>query len=276
MRHIVSTHLFVQHRLTVALLDRLSKAGVSEIEIFCARQHLDYRNRAQIEELGHWVRDSELKVASLHSPMFTDTIWGRSGPHAAISLTAEAKGDRIAAADEIKRALEIAELVPFRYLVQHIGVVGEEYSDRKTEAAFTSLEDLCIFAGHRGVQVLVENIPNGLSTSERLEAFVRETHLPIHFVFDTGHAHIMEGVPRAFQVMRERIRSTHVHDNDGQTDLHLFPNSRRDGGIDWSEAMGLLRSGQDQYPLLLELREVPEMEQPLDELRRVFDWLEQL
>jgi len=276
MRHIVSTHLFVQHRLTVALLDRLSKAGVSEIEIFCARQHLDYRNRAQIEELGHWVRDSELKVASLHSPMFTDTIWGRSGPHAAISLTAEAKGDRIAAADEIKRALEIAELVPFRYLVQHIGVVGEEYSDRKTEAAFTSLEDLCIFAGHRGVQVLVENIPNGLSTSERLEAFVRETHLPIHFVFDTGHAHIMEGVPRAFQVMRERIRSTHVHDNDGQTDLHLFPNSRRDGGIDWSEAMGLLRSGQDQYPLLLELREVPEMERPLDELRRVFDWLEQL
>jgi sugar phosphate isomerase/epimerase len=274
MQHVISTHVFVQHRLTVALLDRIVKAGFTQIEIFCARQHIDYRNRAQVEELAHWFRDSELKVHSLHSPMYTDTIWGRSGPHAVISITESNKAKRIAATDEIKRALEIAEMIPFRYLIQHIGVGGEEYHDRKLDAAFTALEELCIFAGHRGVHCLVENIPNGLSTPERLVMFIHTTHLPVDFVFDTGHAHIMGGVVPAFETMRERIRSTHVHDNDGENDSHLFPNRATKGGIDWKETMRLLRSCEGQFPLLLELREVPDMEQPLDEIRRAFEWLE--
>ena len=275
MRHVVSTHVFVQHRLTVALLDRIAKSGIGEIEIFCARQHLDYHNRAQLEELAHWFRDSDLKVHSLHSPMFSDDIWGRSGPNAVINPCAMEKVRRMAATDEIKRALEIAELIPFQYLIQHLGVGGEEYDDRKVEAAFSTLEEMCIFAGHRRVEILVENIPNGLSSAERLAYFLRTTHLPVHFVFDTGHAHIMGGVEQEFQIMRDQIRSTHVHDNDGVNDTHVFPNTERPGGIDWKQTMELLRSGKDgQYPLLLELREVPDMEHPLDEIRHVFDWLE--
>lgn len=276
MRHVVSTHVFVQHRLTVALLDRIAKAGIPEIEIFCARQHIDYHNRFQIEELAHWFRDSDLKVHSIHSPMFSDTIWGRSGPNAVINICEPDKAKRIAATDEIKRALEIAEMIPFRYLVQHIGVGGEEYQERKLDAAFNSLEEISIFAGHRKVECLVENIPNALSTSERLVAFVNTTHLPVNFVFDTGHAHIMEAVEPAFQAMKSRIRSTHVHDNDGENDSHLFPDSERPGGIDWKRTMELLHSDEDKLPLLLELREVPDMEHPLDEICRVFDHLESL
>ena len=54
--------------------------------------------------------------------------------------------------------------------------------------------------------------------------------------------------------MKERIRSTHVHDNDGKNDSHLFPLVTEGGTIDWKKAMELLRSGEDQYPLVLELR----------------------
>ena len=276
MRHVLSTHLFVNHRLTVALLDRISKAGIGEIEVFCARQHLDYHNRAQTEELAHWFRDAELKLHSIHAPMYNDTIWGRSGPHAVVSITETEKVRRIAATDEIKRAIEVAELVPFRYLIQHLGSGGETYDDRKMEAAFTALEELCIFARHRGVEVLLENIPNELSTPERLVYFVNQTHLPVNFVFDTGHAHIGGGVKPAWERLRDRVRSTHVHDNDGVNDIHLFPQDGRAGGIDWRECMGLLRPGEAAYPLLLELREVAGLEHPLDEARRVFDWLESL
>jgi len=258
------------------MLDRIVKSGIGEIEIFCARQHLDYRNGHQVEELVHWFRDSDLKVHSLHAPMFTDTIWGRSGPNAVVSITETNKARRIASIDEIKRALDIAEVIPYRYLIQHIGVGGEDYSEHKVEAAFTSLEELTIFAGQRGVELLVENIPNGLSTAERLVAFVGATHLPLRFVFDTGHAHIMNSVEREFELMKRRIVSTHVHDNNGEDDVHLFPSHDRPGGIDWKQTMDLLRSCGDQFPLLLELREVPEMSHPLDEIRRVFDRLESL
>src|SRR5215475_4713340 len=118
MVHALSTHLFVRHRLTTVWLDRIWDAGIPLVEIFCARQHLDYHDRAQIGELGHWFRDSPLKLHSLHSPMFSDDVWGRSGPDAVISLTETVKIKRLAMVDEIKRALDIAEIVPFRYLVQ--------------------------------------------------------------------------------------------------------------------------------------------------------------
>ena len=277
MQHALSTHLFVNHRLTVALLNRILQAGIPAVEIFCARQHLDYSDMGQVRELGHWFRDSDLKLHALHAPMYTDEIWGRSGPHSVITITEPVKAKRIAMVDEIKRALEIAEVVPFRYLIQHIGVSGEEFHERKVEAAFTALEELSLFARQRGVEILLENIPNGLSTPERLVYFLDTTHLPLNFVFDTGHAHMTEGgIEAAYGVMKERIRSTHLHDNDGKQDQHLFPIVGQGGTVDWKAAMALLRSRESQYPLLLELREVPDMTNPLDHVNSVFDKLENL
>ena len=104
MQRALSTHLFVNHRLTTVWLDRIWDAGVPLVEIFCARQHLDYRDKAQIGELGHWFRDAELKVHSLHSPMYSDDAWGRSGPQSVITITETSKTKRIQAVDEIKRA----------------------------------------------------------------------------------------------------------------------------------------------------------------------------
>jgi sugar phosphate isomerase/epimerase len=75
--------------------------------------------------------------------------------------------------------------------------------------------------------------------------------------------------------MRDRIRSLHVHDNNGKDDQHLFPMAEG-GTIDWTRTMELLRSRPGQYPLLLELREVTDLQNPLDEINRVFDRLESL
>jgi sugar phosphate isomerase/epimerase len=250
------------------------QAGFPAVEIFCARQHLDYRDRPQINELGHWFSDSALELWSLHSPMYTDDIWGRSGPNSIISITETSKPKRIAMVDEIKRALEIAEEIPFRYLIQHIGVGHEEWDDHKVEAAFTALEDIKVFAGQRGVEVLLENIPNAFSSAERLNQFEATTHIGLNYCFDTGHAHIMEGVESAYNHMKDRIRSTHIHDNDGQRDIHLFPYLADGGSVDWQKTMELLRSRPEQYPLMLELREVDGMDDPFRRAAEVFDRLE--
>ena len=158
MNHVLSTHLFVNHRLSTVWLDKISHAGIGAVEIFCARQHLDYRNPGQVAELGHWFRDSTMTLNSLHGPMYNDDVWGRTGPASVVNITETVKVKRIAAVDEIKRALEVAETIPFRYLIQHVGVLGEEYDERKLDAAFNSLEELSLFAHQRGVQVLIEGI----------------------------------------------------------------------------------------------------------------------
>jgi sugar phosphate isomerase/epimerase len=276
MNHILSTHLFVNHRLTSALLSRIQALGIPAVEIFCARQHLDYRDKAQIAELGHWFRDSELKLNSLHSPMYNDEIWGRSGPHAVITITEPVKSKRLPMVDEIKRALEIAETIPFKYLIQHIGVSGEEFDLSKFDAAFSAIEELSIFARQRGVEILLENIPNELSSAARLQQFQELTHVGLNYCFDTGHANLGTGVETEFRLMKARIRSTHVHDNDGKSDGHIAPVTGTGGTIDWKKTMELLRSGQDQFPLLLELKDPGNQAHPLDHVQEIFGRLENL
>jgi sugar phosphate isomerase/epimerase len=276
VKRALSTHLFVNHRLTTVWLDRIWDAGIPLVEIFCARQHLDYRDRAQIGELGHWFRDAELKLHSLHSPMYSDDVWGRTGPDAVISITETVKFKRLQMVDEIKRALEISEVVPFRYLVQHVGVGGEEYTEHKLEAAFSALEEISLFAQQRGVEVLLENTPNALSSAERLQTFFQATHMDLNVCLDVGHANMNEGVEAAHRLLKDRIRSTHIHDNNGVDDSHLFPMLGEGGTIDWGLTMNRLRAQNGDVPLLLELREVPEMARPFDSVRQTFERLEGL
>lgn len=276
MERALSTHLLVNHRLTSVWLERIWEAGIPKVEIFCARQHFDYRNKAQVSEIGYWFRDSQLELHSLHSPMYSDDCWGKTGPGSVVSLTEPSKPRRLQSVDEIKRAIEVSERVPFRYLVQHLGAAGEEYDDYKLEAAFSALEDISLFARHRGVEVLLENIPNRLSTAERLIHFLEVTHLDLGLCFDTGHAHISDGFEAAWTRMQDRVRSTHIHDNDGTNDVHYFPFSSQGGTIDWPRAMRLLKSHPTQYPLLLELREYEGLTNPVQAAREVFDRLENL
>ncbi|MGH9559443.1 MAG: sugar phosphate isomerase/epimerase family protein, partial [Bryobacteraceae bacterium] len=176
----LSTHLFANHRLTTVWLDRIWGAGIPLVEIFCARQHFDYRDQAQTAELGHWFRDSEQKLHSLHSPMYSDDVWGRSGPDAIVNIAEPVKRRRMTAVDEVKRAIEVAETVPFKYLIQHLGITGDEYNPKKVDAAFSSLEELSVFARQRGVEILLENTPNALSSAERLIMFFDVTHMDLN------------------------------------------------------------------------------------------------
>ncbi len=274
MQKALSTHIFVNQRLTVSILERIQKAGMEAVEIFCARQHFDYHDPNQAKEIAAWFRDSQLQLHSIHAPMYRDKVWGRSGPQAVVSIAETEKVRRIAACDEIKRALELAEYVPFRYAVIHVGVAGEEFDEHKADAAFSSIEHLRMFARQRRADLLLENIPNELSTADRLLWFLQYTHMhDLGLCFDTGHAHMEEGVARAFEKMGGRARSTHVHDNRGEKDEHLFP---FEGSIDWKRTLDDFRLPPQPLPVLLEIREFAEVKEVLDRVSQVFGKFEEL
>jgi sugar phosphate isomerase/epimerase len=266
----MSTYVYVKERLHPGLLDRVVGGGAEAIEIFAARQHIDYANRKQhVREIAEWFRTSGIPLNSVHSPLFADYEWGRTGAPP-INVTSPDRAARIEAMDEIKRALEIAEQIPFRFLVQHLGVGNESFSDHKFEAAMTSIEHLRAFAKPLGVRILLENIPNELSTPDRLIDFIQKTHFDdVGVCFDVGHAHLMSSVPEAFETLKSHIRSTHVHDNHRDKDSHLWPGK---GNIDWSNTVELLRSAPQVPPLLLEV-EGEEKVSPVEGMKEAFDKL---
>ena len=254
MRRGMSTLVYARReRLHPGLLDEMVRGGAEAIEIFGSRGHFNYSDRQHVREITNWFRSTGVAFHSLHSPMHGDEEFGRSGAPP-LNIAAVEKRDRIAAMDEIKRAIEVAEQAPFQFLIQHVGVGGETSTEQKLESAMTSLEHLRAFAKPLGVQVVVENIPNELSTPEALVELLHTARFTdVGVCFDVGHAHIGPGVKNAFETLKELIRTTHVHDNSGVRDEHLWPGA---GTVDWKETMELLRSAPSVPVLVLEVEGV--------------------
>lgn len=80
MRKAMSTLVYAKERLHSGLLDGLVRGGAQAIEIFAARQHIDYANRRQhVKEIAEWFRNSGVPLHSVHAPMFSDYEMGRAG-----------------------------------------------------------------------------------------------------------------------------------------------------------------------------------------------------
>jgi sugar phosphate isomerase/epimerase len=222
--------------------------------------------------VAQWFKDHDVSLHSVHAPLYGDTDWGRLGG-LAVSVAYLERRLRIDSMDEIKRSLDIADLLPFRYLIVHMGLPEEDYELSKFDAVLTSLEHLKVAAKDRGVQLLLENVPNELGTPERLVEFLQYSRLNVKICFDTGHAHMAGGVHPAFETLRKHIASTHVHDNRHEKDDHLMP---FDGEINWTETMRDLHSGEGQFPVLIEIRDYGTQLSGLPRLVEVMERMESL
>ncbi len=272
MERVLSTYLYAEKPLTLGLLAEIAGAGIPAIELFCVPYHFDYRSAQKVRDLADWLGEHRLKVHALHSPMERDVQSGKRDSGMAISISDPERLRRLDAVDEVKRALEVAESIPFRFLVQHLDS-GKRMSDqRRLDAAFNSLEHLAIFAKQRDVVIALENTPGELTSPSSLRQFIVDTRLnDLKMCFDAGHAHMEDGIEASFDVMRERTVTTHVHDNHGEKDEHQLP---YEGTIDWDATLKILASAPNELPIVLELKEQGANLPTLPQIAAVFDKLE--
>ncbi len=250
MLRVLSTHLFLQHRLHPGLLDLAARSGAQAVEIFAARQHFDYTSREDVAELGEWFNSNPLQAFSMHAPLYPDREMGRAGAPGVNVIHAE-KSRRIESMDEIKRALEAAEYLPMRNLVVHLGEQMDYWSPRTIEYSLTALEHLGAFARPLGVRLLVENLVSEATTPEHLMTILEMGHLDnVGVCLDLGHANITVGVRDAITTFGSRIASVHVHDNRGVRDEHLWPG---EGTIDWKAAVEGLKALPQPPATVLEI-----------------------
>ncbi|HEX3377814.1 MAG TPA: sugar phosphate isomerase/epimerase family protein [Candidatus Acidoferrales bacterium] len=249
MQHILSTYLFVNRKLTAELVGELARAGASAVELFCSRGHFDYRSADDARELAAWLTGNNLTLNSIHSPTNRDFQLNRDSG-APLSIIDPERLRRQEAVDEIKRALDLVEQIPFRYCIQHVARQRDVPDERKWDAAFSSLEHLSLFARQRGVTLAIENTPGEMATPVNLKTFLEQTRLSnIKLCFDAGHAHLAGGSLEALEAVHDLVATTHMHDNRGERDDHLLP---YEGTIDWSATLAALPA---DAPLVLELKE---------------------
>ena len=249
----ISTHVFLPQRLTPALLDALARTGVAVIEVFAARHHFDYTERAAVKELAAWFASNNV-APTMHMPIFTEdeeANWSRH-TSATLNLIDTNKSARIAAMDEVKRALEAAESIPFKSCVVHLGLREDHWNTRTLDDSMTAIEHLKAFASPMGVKLLLENLVNDVAKPAHLKEIVRAGHFSsVGYCLDTGHANLAEveqeaddsaqktGLDTAFALFGESVRELHLHDNHGSVggagkDEHLWPG---DGTIAWNSVV---------------------------------------
>jgi sugar phosphate isomerase/epimerase len=286
----ISTQVFFSQRLHPGLLDALHHGGARTIELFAARHHFDYTDRATLRDIALWFRSNDVG-ATLHQPLylsdragaFSDQGNAQWSRHVApnLNLIDPEKSSRIAAMDEVKRALESAEQIPITACTLHLGQKDDPWNPRALENSLTAIEHLKAFAHPLGVRILLENLQNEITTPEHLLEIVRVGHFDrVGICLDVGHSHLAspennKGIDEAFELLKPRIAQLNLHDNHGQKDEHLWPESidtnpdaprpdfeTRLPGIDWANVAKHIATLPANTPAILEishdLEETPE------------------
>ena len=237
--------------------------GAQSIELFAARHHFDYADRAEVKEIAKWFRSNDCR-ATLHQPIFDGRAmggsdWSRHVPPT-INLIDVEKTRRIDAMDEVKRALEAAEQIDIDSIVLHLGTQNDTWSERTLDLSMTAVEHIKAFAHPLGVKTLVETLPNEVTTPEHLMEMLRIAHLDtVNVCLDIGHVnlHGMGGVEKAFAFLGPRIRELHLHDNSGEKDEHGWPG---EGTVDWSAVRAGIASLKQEVTGVLEIAYEPNVD----------------
>jgi sugar phosphate isomerase/epimerase len=268
----LSTHVFLQQRLHPGLLDAvlrgLAPYGNPVIEIFAARHHFDYTDRSAVRDIATWFRDTGA-TPTLHQPLYlSDRGTGQWSRHVApnINLIDPEKSHRIIAMDEVKRALDSAEQIPFTALTLHLGLKDDPWNLRALENSLTAIEHVKAFAHPLGVKVLLENLPNEVTTPEHLLDILHSGHFTnVGVALDLGHAHLADpeknrGIDTAIELLKPRIAQLHLHDNHGSKDEHLWPSiessaeqATEEVTIDWANVTRHITTLPANAPVILEI-----------------------
>src|SRR5919106_2991576 len=116
----LSTHLYHEVRLERQHLVNIAAHRFEAVEVFATRSHFDYHDSSAIASLKEWLTDASLELHSVHGPI-TD-VFANGRVQRTFSIATRDAEARAVALREMSAALNIAKVVPFRYLVVHLGV----------------------------------------------------------------------------------------------------------------------------------------------------------
>lgn len=193
----------------------------------CGEKELEdivQKERELIEEAG-------IRVSQVHGP------W-RYPPR---DGSLEERQERM---EKMKRSIRATALLGCRNWVVHpvmpFGTAdkGTEHARETWEINVAFMGELLETAKEYDVTICLENMPMPRfsigSPSEilKLVKTMDDTHFKV--CLDTGHVAVYEGLTPAgaMRELGDTVRVLHVHDNNGQTDLHMMPYF---GIIDWKD-----------------------------------------
>ena len=170
-----------------------------------------YRGLNEDKELIDIINSYDLKY-TIHSPFIDLNIASLNPAMADFS------------ADEIKRSIDLANMIDSNIVVVHPGTIGfngRGKEDLIYQISEEHLKDIGDYAKDNGVDACIENLPNivdfmFMDVNQLNDTLVK---LDLPMTMDIGHAHTNGFTPD--EIYFDSIKHIHVHDNPGDDDTHL-------------------------------------------------------
>ncbi len=199
--------------------------------------------------LRHLVADRGMTIHSAHGCWGGQSIAAKRVDLA--SLDPSVRGESI---DDIRRCIDWISEAGGRHLVVHPGGLSlAAERDEREHILIDSLRQLADQAGAARVTLCVENMPPGVHPGSHMADLARIVgevdRVEVGLAVDTGHAHLVGSVGKETRAAGSLLRTTHVHDNHGKSDVHLVPG---EGTVDWAEWVKSLDDIGYVGPIMLE------------------------
>jgi len=170
---------------------------------------------------------------------------------------------RNAAVERVINCVKVAYLLDAEYVTLHMGYLHEDYLPQRLDIvrklAKKSLISILNVARDYQVKICVENKEKKrrkhlMTDPFEIMSFINDLseYSEILFVtFDVGHANTWtHDLKTFFDIVREKVRVVHLHDNHGTEDEHL---ALGEGSIDFDHLIPYIVSKCDDIPLILEV-----------------------
>lgn len=248
----LSAHLFANEPLKFSHLQATAEAGYTQVELWAMKPNLDCSDPSAMANLKEWMAALTLEAPSFHAPFYAHLDMARAGRW--LSLAHSDPEQRLEAINEVQASLIAMANLGSRIAVLHPSAPGSTGNGDTADGFRQSVERLIPIVEHLDLTLAVENIPAPLGGAKHIKAIIeRIGHPRVRVCLDSGHAFLTEGeaAPEAFQQLAPLAATTHLHDNDGESDGHLIPGK---GKVPFPTLWRALDEANYKGPLTFELR----------------------
>lgn len=201
----------------------LADQGVTAVEIgIDAPEYFDYRNAAEFPKLLQVLGSSGVRVHSIHAPF-----------GAAFDISSLDDAVHECGVDALIDSIELASVIDADKVIVHASDTISHDKLGRMERARGVLREMSAVASESGIVLALENLPPGYlgHTPEEIIALLDGTDRgSVAVCFDSGHANMSGHFVEFASALLPHAVTTHLHDNDGTADQHMFPGQ---GNIDW-------------------------------------------
>jgi len=185
----------------------IAEAGFTHVH-WCHQWNTDFiYHECEIDQIARWMKQSGLGLTDLHASSGNEKCWTSPREH-----------ERRAGVELVRNRIEMCAALGGNVIIMHTGSEPEDDAGKTLfwSQLHKSLDVLEPSARERGVRIAIENGNFGL-IEKLLQKYGPDF---LGLCYDSGHGNLHPNGLDRLEGLKDRLISTHLHDNDGASDQH--------------------------------------------------------